>query len=585
MRRYIVVASALVGSMLSSTRSSALPSEPVRLSVLLPEGTQYLNFSSPSRSLAVSEDGTQLVFRGVRDGQRQLFRRSLDDRSVDPIPGTDAGSRFEGAKQPFFSPDGSSVAFFDDGDLKRVGFEGAPPITLVEGAGRFSFGVWSNEDIVYSGEEGLFRVSAQGGSPTRLLDAASGRYYHLAIVPDTGDILFTVRARGGEWIDLLSADTGEVLRVLDDAQLVALTGSHHLLFERDGVIMAAAYDATEPRVGPAVPMLDGYARDQGDSTPQVTVSASGILAYVPQAQSTDSPSLEWVDVDGTLTRVGALPAGSASVDLSPDGTLAVVGTQETPPRVFLWDMVRKVPTGLNVRGATPRWHPDGQHVALNRGRRLLLLDVNDSSETVLVEGGGRTPSFSADGNTVVYAARGESGSQDIFALLSGQAMPRPIIATDAEEHSPALSPDGRWLAYVSHESGEMHVYVSQFPSGAGKRRVTTNVGNSPLWRQDSGALFFREAVGENVENAREMRVVAVGPGEMLALGESESLFEVVNRSASRISSTYISSGSTYQATPDGTRFLMVYKSSQPLTEIVVVQNWHEQLKARVPVPW
>ena len=102
---------------------------------------------------------------------------------------------------------------------------------------------------------------------------------------------------------------------------------------------------------------------------------------------------------------------------------------------------------------------------------------------------------------------------------------------------------------------------------------------------DSGALFFKEAVGENVMLVREMRVVAVGPGETLALGESESLFEVVNRSASRISSTYMNSGSTYQATPDGTRFLMVYKSSQPLTEIVVVQNWREQLKARVPVPW
>ena len=568
----LVVASVLVGRVLSPVPDTTPPSDPVRLSVLLPEGTRYLNLSTPSRGLAVSDDGTQVVFRGMRDGRRQLFHRSLVDLSIDPIPGTGSGS-FAAARQPFFSPDGNSVAFFDDGDLKRVGLDGAPPTTLVEGAGRSSWGVWSDDDIVYTSQEGLFRVSADGGSPTRLLEAASGRYYHLAVVPDTGDILFTVAARGGARIEMLGADTGEALRVLDDAELVALTASDHLLFERDGVIMAAAYDATQRHVGPAVPVLEGYARDQGDITPQVTVSASGTLAYVPQAQSTDSPSLEWADVDGTLTRVGALPAGAASVDLSPDGSLAVVGTGEGPRRVFLWDMVRKVPTGLNVPGVTPRWHPDGQHIALSQGRRLLLLDVNDGSETVLVEGGGRTPSFSADGDTVVYAALGESGSQDIFALLSGQATPRPIIATDAQEHSPALSPDGRWLAYVSDESGELHVYISQFPSGAGKRRITANVGNQPLWRQDSGALFFREAVGDNPEPAREMRVVAVGPGERLALGESESLFDTFNPSSPRVSSTFINSGSTYQATPDGTRFLMVYKSRPgPLTEIVVVQN-------------
>ena len=311
----LVVASLLVGRMLSSAPPAAPPSDPVRLSVMLPEGTEYVNFSSPSRGLAVSEDGRQVVFRGQRDGRRQLFRRSLDDRSVTPIPGTDAGSRSAGALQPFFSPDGTSVAFFDDGDLKRVGLDGTPPITIAEGIGVFAFGDWDNSEIVYADlVQGLFRVSAEGGTPVRLL---SGRYFNPTFVPNTGDILFTAEGPGGLRVEMLCAGSTQPEPVLDDARLVALTASNRLVFERDGVMMAATFDAIERSVGPPVPVLDRYAHDQGGRTPQVTVSASGTLVHVPERQSTAPRSLEWVDFDGTMTRVGEVPGGAASVDLSP----------------------------------------------------------------------------------------------------------------------------------------------------------------------------------------------------------------------------------------------------------------------------
>ncbi len=268
-----------------------------------------------------------------------------------------------------------------------MSLDGALPTTLVEEVGAAS-GIWrSNDEIVYTATgEGLFQVSADGGTPTRLLEGEPGdRSNDIAIVPNTGDILFTSASSGESRIELLNADTGEAVPVADDAILVALTTSGHLLFERDDVIMAAVFDATEHRLGPAVPVLDGYARDVGQDTAQVAVSASGTLAYVAAAESRDNPTLDWVDLDGTSTRVGELPVGSSMIDLSPDGRLAVVGTFDVRPRVFVWDMVRQVPTGLEVEGFIPRWHPDGRHVAFSRGAQLLLVDVDDGSETVLAE--------------------------------------------------------------------------------------------------------------------------------------------------------------------------------------------------------
>ena len=351
--------------------------------------------------------------------------------------------------------------------------------------------------------------------------------------------------------------------------------------------MAAVFDPSELQVGPAVPVLQGYRYDSGRRFPQVAVSQSGTLAYVAAGHSTEPHSLEWVSSDGTLTRVGELPEGAATVDLSPDGTLAVISTDVNPPRVFLWDVVRQVPTGLQVEGATnPRWHPDGQHVAFSRGGGLVLLDVDDGSETALVttETIVLSSSFSADGDTVVYATFGESGTQDIFALVPGDTTPQPIMATDAQEYSPALSPDGRWLAFCSDTTGKMEVYVARFPSGTGQRRITTNGGNQPLWRQDGRALFFQEfRFDDQGRQVAEHSVVTVQADDSLELGTPQSLFVAYDSAAARRSYTFSNNGAVYHATADGGQFLMVYEPRpEPATEVNIVLNWFEELKRLVP---
>ncbi len=581
----LVTASLLAGRALAP---EPLPtSAVVRLSVVLPDGVRYTAPGSFARGLAVSSDGTQIVFTGrAGSGPRQLLRRALNGRAVDPLPGTERG------QQPFFSPDGRWVAFFSPGDeaLKRVAIEGdSPPQTLVEGVSR-GFGVWWEDEIVFGDRGALFRVSAEGGTPVLLFDTGVGarRAPQPVVVPETGDILYGYGASdlGGPRIAVLPADASDPVPLLDDATLVALATSGHLLFEREGVVLAAAFDPATRRLGPARGVLEEFAYDPARARPQVTVSPSGTLVYIPAPARADTATLAWVDLEGTLTTVGELPPDVAMVDLSPDGALAVVGTRETPTRVFLWDMVRQVPTGLEVGWYAPRWHPDGRHVALSRGQELVLLDVDDGSETTLVTEPVRasTPSFTADGETLAYTAIREGSGEDIFARLRGDAEPHAVVATEAYEHSPALSPDGRWLAFVSDESERMEVYVARFPSGAGRRRVTTNGGLFPRWRSDGRALFFNENGDQDQDGMVLGRMVRIGEGETLELGSSVTLF-VVFDAARPVNSvqSYSNWGAPYDVAADGTRFLRPYRAqSAPAREIVVVQNWLAELAELVP---
>jgi dipeptidyl aminopeptidase/acylaminoacyl peptidase len=318
----------------------------------------------------------------------------------------------------------------------------------------------------------------------------------------------------------------------------------------------------------------------------MAISSSGTLAYVVDAASAP-PTLAWVDDSGRMESAGELPVLATSVDLSSQSGLAVVGLATTPRRTLLWDVQRGVPTGLRVIGATPRWHPDGRRFVIARGEQLLLVNADDGRETVLAStaGGGaslRAPSFSADGQSVVYAeARG--ARSDIYALRPSEKEPRPILATEANEHSPALSPDGRWLAYVEGTSPPQ-IYVIRFPEGTARRRITTTAGNQPLWRRDGRALFYREdpereATGRN----QELRMVPIDAGDTLTLGTPRSLFPVVTPSAPLISVTFNNEGPGYHASADGGRFLMVYQP-QPtsLTEIAVVQHWYTELQRLAP---
>jgi serine/threonine protein kinase/Tol biopolymer transport system component len=564
-----LLALALMAQAVSSVRSPVTATAPVRLSIALPRTIPVARTSTPSHALAISPDGRRVVYMGTSGpGRFQLYSRLLDSLTIEPIPGTDGG------RQPFFSPDGQWVAFFTiGGELKKVPLAGGPAVTIARGLlnGQWTFGVWRPDDvIVFAATDRLRQVPASGGSPSDLTtaDADTGRELHHApqVVPETGDVLFSVFGSDRIRLDILRWDTRTRSTVLEDVRDTVLTPSGHLLFVRDGVLMAAVFDAQRRVAGPPTALPESVSVDSElYATPQLSVSGTGTLAYLPTGVESERPVVGWVTRAGAFQEVATLPRRSQAAALSPDGQRAAI---LAGPQLLLFDLPRGVATTIDARVSdrdSLGWHPDGKRITLG-GTHLSLFDPDSGKEERLTTDGRlkRFPSWTPDGRTVAYMTF--SPTNDIYVLSpGGGADPRALVTTDAIDDAPAVSPDGRWLAYSSAEpSGRTNVFVVRFPEGTGRTQISGSGAGRPFWSHDGRELFFGAPPGV-------LQSVSVAEGDTLRVGAAKTLFRLANL---RI----------IGAAPDG-RFLAFREPPpEPTTEIVVVQDWLQELNRLVPKP-
>ena len=560
-----------------------------RLAVTLPEESSLEIGGWPRLSLAISPGGQRIVYRGrdPDDLEGQLYSRFLDQLAVEALPGT------EGASQPFFSPDGNWVAFFtESGELKKLRLDGGSPVTIAAGIpnSRWAFGSWYDDTIVFAGfTSPIQQVPAEGGAaPTSLSTLDQGERAHRfpIFIPETGDVLFTVSYSDGRRsrVELIRRDTLERFLIIDTARALMVTESGHLWFFRDGALIAVPFDPAARQItGPVQPLPESVALDSA-VTFQLVASESGTIAYVPARPDLPDPTLGWVDRSRAFTELGPVPPASRLSGLSPDGHTALievrgVGNNE----IFSFDLLRGIPTPIYVRArftGRARWHPDGQRITLG-GRALSLLDIDSGAESDLIEEGDqeiRLGSWSPDGGTLAYMSF--TPQENIYALTPGEGEPQPVVATDAREHSPVISPDGEWIAYVSDESGLNEVWVAQFPEGIGRRRISNGGGTEPLWSRDGRELFFGGLIEDGTFS---LKVVTISVADGLEIGPAQVLFPVPNRPENETFRIGGNSGPTYDISPDGSRFLMIKESTgPPQTEIIVIQNWFEELKRLVP---
>ena len=552
----------------------------------LPESAPLVTLDVPADSdgpLAVSPDGRHIVYVAPNGDGTQLFVRAITDITPRALPGT------EGARGPFFSPDGEWVGFFADGKLKMTSRAGNTPTPLAD-APEGTSGSWSvTREIVFAPGDTtpLSIVPDTGGTPRVVtkLDFVAGEDAHRwpQVLPGGRAAIFTVYAWSREtaYVAMVDLASGARRTVLENAAFAryvppeAGTGAGHLVFVRDGALMAAPFDPDGPApAGAAAIVVEGVRNGQFD------VSAAGTLVYVPGTGTAHDFALVWVDRAGTSRPINDLPRGYEDLHLSPDGRRVALTIEEpgpeTPAHVWVADAERGTLARITFDGFSrdPIWRPDGEAIAFGsrRGKAeygLYLKRLDGQAPADLI---WKSPipiwpdpgSWTRDGRTLIFATKGADTGGDLWTVNVGDRAAKPWLQTAANEESGRLSPDGRWLAYNSDESGRWEVYVRPFPGPGDKWLVSQGGGgHNGIWTRDGGEIIFRRG--------NQFLAADVDTSAGFAVGTPRVLF----------TGRYRRTGRDFDASLDGTRFVAMRSEGRRTTDrIRVVLNWWRALAAR-----
>lgn len=561
------------------------PSAPVmRLSVLPPPKASFNFATSAPAPAAISSDGREIVF-GARDssGQSLLWVRSLDGLTARPLAGT------EGATYPFWSPDGRSIGYFANGKIKKIAASGGAPQTLCDASdGRG--GSWSREGVILFAPEGLgriYRVPETGGEPTAVTKLPPGvkgvTHRWPSFLPDGRHFLYLARdttspARKSE-VRISSLDSRLSDFLLKGTSNAIYATSGHLLFVREGALLALPFDAKQLRsTGPPTTVVEEVEFHPYRWNGIFSVSETGVLVF-QAGRLLDLSRLAWFDRSGKeIGQTGPLEE-FAGLRLSPDGRLCAVEVRDSRAgTIDIWiaDIARGILTRLTRGGGisdSPTWSPDGARLAFASNRtgewKLYAVSAEGEGEAVVLDhAGGLAPNdWSSDGKLLLLNASApvSGAGWDLWTLKLPDGRTDRLLREAFNETSGRFSPDGHWLAYASDESGPTEVYVRHLRGSGQKKRVSGGGGNQPVWRRDGRELFYLSA-------DNRIMAVEVRPGASLEIGNPVPLFRVrVKASASDIP--------VFDASADGQRFvvnsLLEEEGRAPLTAVL---NWTQALK-------
>jgi serine/threonine protein kinase/Tol biopolymer transport system component len=548
----------------------------VRFQVPLPE-------KSTDAIFRLSPDGRYLAIAGsLLETNSQLWVRPLDSLEARALPGT------EGAYLPFWSPDSALIGFFAQGKLKRIALAGGAPQTICD-ASYGGGGAWNrNGVIVFTPGIGkpFFRVSAAGGTPVPVTTPAGplspGAGYFPQFLPESDRFLYVSADRGKPEVTGIyvgSLDGKPPVRILASpfsATYVPPNASGrigHLLFLRENTLMAQAFDSVQLRPsGEMVPLAEPVGRELFGFLPAFSVSDSGVLAYSSSAAGA-SRELVWLDRTGKQIGLAGPPGEYNNFRLSPDEKTMVMdrSANSSAPDIWVLDVLSGVASRLTFDPAVdnlPIWSPDGLRVLFPSNRKgsfdlYLKAASGAGQEEPLIKLGtstGWATDWSRDGRFILYQIPSANTGQDLWiAPQFGDRKPFPYLQTQFNEQDGAFSPDGRWIAYVSDESGRAEIYVQAFPLSGEKHQISTGGGSEPCWRKDGTELFYLAA-------DRNLMAVPVRLGTTITTGAPKPLFPVP-LSEQRHS---------YSATSDGQRFL-VGRLAGEMPPITVVLNWQAGL--------
>jgi hypothetical protein len=558
-----------------STRPAA-HSGVTRLSIVLPAG-QVLTGSSP----AISRDGEFISYTArSADGVTRLYVRALGRFDATEIPGS------ESARWPFFSPDASRVGFFARGKVMIAPRAGGTPVAIADSSYVPLGGTWGDDGAIYYAPAlaaGILRIPETGGKPQIMTepDEADKGYAHVwpQYLFDTRSVLFSVwggRNMEGNGAMLLSPEKGTWTRVSPTPRSAIYARSGHLLASGFHTVTAAAFDPAKPQeVRPTNSVLEDVFGSHSVATSWFAVSDNGTLVYVPGDPSLGT--LAWVDRAGLVTSFPGKAESIADPTLSPDGTRLAISVDNS---LWIRDLRRATTIRLTPdnEGASqlPIWSHNGTEIifASNRSGDWDLYSASaggGAAKRLLARKGTQFPLSVGPDGTVLFTERSRAtgNGADIWSLApDGTAA--PFLVSPASKVDAEFSPDGRMVAYVSDETGRSEVYLRAVGNPAGTIAVSSEGGSEPAWAPDGKELFYRRG-----DAFFAVKVTSTGA---LAAGESRKLFETPAAYGR------YSNHPGYSVAPDGKRFLIQRPDLRAIpTQINVVLNWFEELKAKVPV--
>ena len=555
----------------------------LQLSVLPPPHT---TFASPPASvvapqIAISPDGRQIAFVAQAPrGRPSLWVRSLSDSDAQQIRGT------EDAIYPFWSPDSRSIGFFAQGKLKTIELGGAPPRTLSEAPLDSRGGTWGPDGTILfapAATSGIFRIAATGGTPMQVTKFDESRtensHRFPAFLPDGRHFLYTTRSKQQNWgVSIASLDSPAGTPLIERTEWSAqFAPPGYVLFLRAGTLMAQAFDLDRRSMtGEAV----AVANDVGTTTTAYaafSASRTGVVAYATEIGLMGE--LRWFDRSGHGGASVGAPAEYLDFELSPDERTVAVSRVDPALHtadVWLLDPARSVSTRFTIdpqNDAAALWSPDGGRIAFRSNRHgntelFLKRSSGTEAEQPLLDVGANliTSDWSRDGKWIFYTKTSSMGGFDIWVWPVGQDTKAQLVVHTALNATHGhLSPDGRWLAYASDESGELQVYVQPFPTTGEKRQISPDGGSEPRWRRDGNELFYLASNGK-------LTSVAIPGGDAFKAGVPKELFDV------RVPLTGNPYRTNYAVTADGQRFLVNTRIDDAPSPVNIIINWTRLLK-------
>ncbi len=525
----------------------------------------------PNDRLAISPDGTKIIYGATTAGVTKLYLRKIDQIEATPIDNT------EDALGPFVSPDSRELYFFADNKLKKVSIEGGSVHTLCDILSYYTSGTIGEDGttIIACDDIGLLYIPPSGGHPKIILEPDSGKsntsYRHPDMLPGNKAVLYTAW-EGNSYneanIAVYSMETGKSETLIKGGTQPFYSPTGHILFGRSDCYWAVPFDAKRLKiVGPEVSVYKGI-RIHPTGSAEFRLSTNGTLVYIPSLVTGEERTMVLVDRHGVETPLTNIKRSYNHPRISPNGERVLYNINE---KIWIFDVVRDIQTPLTSGGTFnrfPSWTPDNKKVTFQSYRSNSYniywkrIDGIGKAELLIsgenIQAGG---SWSKDGTLFAYYEVNPTTRRDIWVYTTRDCTATPFLNTPDDESTPVISPDGKWIAYTSNKTGQYEIYISPYPGPGPGERISTQGGDQAVWAPDGRELFYREG--------NKMMVISVETQPSLKLGVPDLLFEKPYLFDSR--------NTQYDIHPDGNRFLMIKSEESTGNKINIVMNWFEVL--------